>query len=203
MTRSVRVWGIALLAVIGLASCDGSEQVAGPATRLHAQYDFVDGTDGRQYKLVEGQIKVKKLSASAWIGRKGGYVFLEGDTLNGRQTMHVLYVPEGAVSKSTLFTVSIASPHFIKVDLRAQVEVKYRGEVSLVDVGDKGFREPVLLALDHSLVSPEIARDRLKVLYDPEDGKPFQPMPSQIIPGYEQWVIAQLDHFSKYAVAMD
>jgi hypothetical protein len=202
MIRSVTIWGFALLAIVGLASCDGSEPVAlQDAPRV--QGDLVAGSDGRQYTLVEGQIKVKRLSASEWIGRKGGYVFLEGDTVNGRQTMHVLYVPEGAVTKNTLFTISIVSPHFITVDLRAQVEQKYRGETTLVDVGASGFRENILLGLDHSLVSPDIARERLTVLYDPEGGKPFERIPSQIVPGYEQWIVATLSHFSKYAVAMD
>jgi hypothetical protein len=192
----------ALVAVLLAAGCDSSEQMAPVAVQTNAS--VVSAEDGTSYTLIEGQINFKNTSASAWINRSGGMISIEGDNINGRPTMHVLIIPEGAVQKKTLFTMTIASDHFIKVSLRAQVEEKRRGEVTLIDVGQQGFRKPVMLGLDRSLASNLPDPDRpMTILYDPENGLPFEAVPSIVYPGYEQWVIGSLHHFSKYALAMD
>jgi hypothetical protein len=204
MKSSVRMFCVAVFAALFAASCDSSERVTDPAAPgITRSADLVPGADGRQYTLVEGQIKFKKATVSKWISRGGGQLVLEGDSVNGKPTMHVLIVPEDAVTKKTLFTMTIASPHFVRVDLRAQTEQKYRGQTMLVDVGHEGFRRPILLGLDRSLIVEPPLGKSLTVLYDPENGSPFEPVPTEIYAGYEQWVVGYLSHFSKYALAMD
>ena len=203
MKSSVRVLGFALFAALFAVSCDNSERLTEPAT-VRQQFDHVvPGVDGKQYTLLEGQIKFKRATVSKWISRGGGQVILEGDSINGKPTMHVLLVPENAVTKKTLFTMTIASTSHIKVDLRAQIEQKHRGETTLVDVGHLGFKEPILLGLDRSLVANLPVGANLTVLHDPENGSPFEAVPSTIYAGYEQWVVGYLSHFSKYALAMN
>jgi hypothetical protein len=203
MKSSVRVLGFALFAALFAASCDNSERLTEPAPMRQQFSDVVPGNDGKQYTLLDGQIKFKRATVSKWINKGGGQVVLEGDSVNGKPTMHVLVVPEGAVDRKTLFTMTIASPHHIRVDLRAQIEQKYRGETVLIDVGHLGFNKPILLGLDRSLVGALPADAQLTVLYDPDNGSPFQAMPTTIYAGYEQWVIGYLSHFSKYALAMN
>jgi hypothetical protein len=210
MNTRVRVIGnickgtfVAVLAMLLAAGCDSSEQAFAPVKQEQTSASVVGGTDGRTYTLVEGQINFKRATASAWINRGGGTVMIEGDSINGRPTMHVLIVPEGVVKKKTLFTMTIASNHYVRVGLRAQIEHKYRGQVELIDVGHLGFDKPVWLGLDRSLASNVPAGSRLTVLYDPENGQPFEAMPTTVYAGYEQWVIGYLNHFSKYALAMD
>jgi hypothetical protein len=203
MKSSVRVLGFALFAALFAASCDNSDRLIEPAPTRQQASHVVGGTDGKQYTLLEGQIRFKRATASAWISRGGGQVIIYGDSVNGKQTMHVLLVPEGAVKKKTLFTMTIASPHHIRVDLRAQIEQKYRGETTLVDVGHLGFEKPILLGLDRSLVGEVPVEAQLTVLHDPDNGSPFEAVPSTIYAGYEQWVIGYLSHFSKYALAMN
>jgi hypothetical protein len=203
MKSSVRVLGLAMFAALFAVSCDNSERLTEPAP-VRQQFDHVvPGVDGKQYTLLEGQIKFKRATVSKWISRGGGQLVIEGDSVNGKPTMHVLIVPEDAVNKKTLFTMTIASPNHIKVDLRAQVEQKYRGETTLTDVGHLGFKKPILLGLDRSLVGEIPLEAQLTVLHDPEDGSPFEAMPSTIYAGYEQWVVGYLSHFSKYALAMN
>lgn len=204
MKSSVRVFAVALFAALFAVACDNSGRLTDPATpAITRSANLVPGADGRQYTLVEGQIKFKRATVSKWISRGGGALVLEGDSVNGKPTMHVLIVPEDAVRQKTLFTMTIASPHFVRVDLRAQIEVKNRGESTLIDVGQQGFRKPILLGLDRSLIVPPPAGKTLTVLYDPENDRPFEPMPTAIYAGYDQWVIGYLPHFSKYALAMD
>jgi hypothetical protein len=203
MKSSVRVLGFALFAALFAVSCDNSERLTEPAAIRQQFSDVVPGQDGNQYTLLEGQIKFKRATVSKWISRGGGQLILEGDSVNGKPTMHVLIVPEDAVNKKTLFTMTIASPHHIRVDLRAQIEQKYHGETTMVDVGHLGFKKPILLGLDRSLVGTLPIDTRLTVLYDPDNGTPFQAIPTQIFAGYEQWVVGYLSHFSKYALAMN
>lgn len=204
MKSSVRFLGVALFAALFAVSCDSTNRVVEPTTTPARQLSHVvSGNDGKEYTLLEGQIRFKRASVSKWISRGGGQLVLEGDSVNGKPTMHVLIVPEDAVNKKTLFTMTIASNSHIRVGLRAQVEQKYRGESTLIDVGHLGFRRQLLLGLDRSLVANPPVTGTFTVLHDPENGSPFEPVPTFIYAGYEQWVVGYLSHFSKYALAMD
>jgi hypothetical protein len=205
MKSSFRFFGFALFAALFAASCDSSNRLVEPGNSPARQLSHVvSGNDGKEYTLLEGQIKFKRATVSKWISRGGGELVIEGDSINGKPTMHVLIVPEDAVTKKTLFTMTIASNSHIRVDLRAEVEQKYRGESTLVEVGHLGFRKQLLLGLDRSLVvNPPEGATTFTVLHDPENGSPFEPVPTTIYQGYEQWVVGYLSHFSKYALAMN
>lgn len=210
MRRFVRPVYMLFAPLLVLASCDaGDNSMFEPTHTVQADFHAdsipvtVPGDDGKQYTLVEADIKFPKLSASKWIGKDGGYVILEGSSRDGlKKIMHVLIIPDGAVQHRTLFTMTVSSSHFIKVDLRAQIERKQKGDRVLVDVGQNGFNTPVMLALDHSLANVADP-SRLTLLYDPENGQPWHDMGGFVFNGYENWVVAYLPHFSKYAVALD
>jgi hypothetical protein len=209
MSRFIRPVSLLFTAALVLASCDAANDVmfepthSIQPTHLDSALTTVPGDSGKQFTLVEADIKFPKLTASKWINKGGGSVVLEGTSRDGlHKVMHVLMVPEGAVHHRTLFTMSVASSHFIKVDLRAQIEKKVKGDSQLIDVGHLGFNKPILLGLDLSLASvPDSSR--VTVVYDPENGQPWQDMKGFTYEGYEKWIVAYLNHFSKYAVALD
>jgi hypothetical protein len=113
--------------------------------------------------------------------------------------VHAVSIPEGAVAKRTLFTISIASSDHIEVDLRAQVEQKG----GLKDVGHLGFRKPVYLFLSYAYATNVTDASHLTILHNPENGNPHERVGGDILFGVDKYVIAKLDHFSKYALAMD
>jgi hypothetical protein len=209
MSRFVRPVHVLFATLLFLASCDATDDMLEPthgvqATHLDTANIDVPATDGGEYTLVEADIKFSKLFASRWIDRSGGSVVLEGISRDGTQkVMHVLIVPKGAVQKKTLFTMHVASSHHIKIDLRAQAERKVKGVTELVDVGHLGFRTPVMVALDHSLATNVTDPTELTLMYDPENGRPWEPKGGTLVEGYENWLVTYLDHFSKYAVALD
>jgi hypothetical protein len=215
MRRIVRPIYVLFAAVLVFASCDAANDVMFENTSDQADWlandtiitsdaVTVPGDSGREYTLVEADIKFPKLTASRWINRDGGYVVLEGTSRDGtKKVMHVLWVPEGAVHRKTLFTITVASSHFIKVDLRAQTERKVKGDRQLIDVGHLGFNTPVMVALDHSLASNVVDRTRLTLLHDPENGQKWEDVGGFIFNGYDNWLVTYLNHFSKYAVALD
>jgi hypothetical protein len=215
MRRIVRPAYLLFAAVLVLASCDAADNLMFDETPA-GQSDWlandtitatdpvtVPGDSGSQYTLVVAETKYRKLAASRWIDRDGGYVMLEGTSRDGlKKVTHVLMVPKGAVQQRTLFTMTVTSSHFIKVDLRAQIQKKVKRDRVLIDVGHNGFNTPVLLGLDHSLANVA-DRSRLTLLHDPENGQPWEDMHGFVFDGYENWVVAYLNHFSKYAVALD
>lgn len=211
MRRIVRPANLLFAALFVIVSCDAADDVMFEPKRPPIQAEYmssdsvviVPGDDGKPYTLVQADIKFLKLTASQWINKGGGHVVLEGTSRDGlSKVMHVLIVPEGAVRQRTLFTMTVTSSHFIKVDLRAQVERKVKGDRELIDVGHLGFKTPITLALDHSLASVA-DRSRLRLLHDPENGMPWEDMRGFVFDGYENWIVANLNHFSKYAVALD
>jgi hypothetical protein len=209
MSRFTRPGSLLFTALLVIASCDAANDMLEPANQVQATHldttsITIPSTDGKEYTLVEADIRFPKLSASKWVGRDGGNVVLEGVSQDGTQkVMHVLIVPKGSVQKKTLFTMHVASSHYIKVDLRAQTERKVKGVTELVDVGHLGFRTPVMIALDHSLAINVTDPAQLTLMYDPENGRPWEPKGGTVVEGYENWLVTYLDHFSKYAVALD
>jgi hypothetical protein len=192
-------WVTTLLGMLLLlAGCDDAAVPTEPFARPAFSH-VVKGTDGGEYTLVAGQIPATVLSESKWIGKEGGSVFLWGGYKDGRIIAHAVTIPEGAVSKRTLFTISIASSDHIEVDLRAQVEQKN----GLKDVGHLGFRKPVYLFLSYAYATNVSDASRLTILYDPENGNAHQRVGGQVLFGLDKYVFVQLDHFSKYALAMD
>lgn len=191
-----------LAAVVVVAGCDQAAEPLAPDVALAPQSVLVPGTDGKTYTLVEGQLRTTKRSASAWIGPLGGTVVLPGENRGDLlPSFHSIVVPPLAVLKPTLFTISIASDKYISVDLRAQEKTLF----GLKDVGHKGFNLPVVLWLSYAeatnLVNVDLSG--LTILHDPENGQPFEPVPSLVQLGVHKYVIGTLFHFSKYAMAVD
>jgi hypothetical protein len=152
--------------------------------------DVVRAEDGRDYTLAAGQIPTTALSESKWIGPEGGEVVLGG---------HSITVPVGAVSRSTLFTISVARQH-IGVDLRARIHV---GNGSVIDIGPQGFKKPIRLVLSFEYATNVQNPARLTVLHDPENGQPHQLMGGSLQADNQKSVAVELRHFSKYALGMD
>jgi hypothetical protein len=188
-----------VLAIAGVASCDSTEAPMAPAA-LQPSHAVVSGSDGKEYTLVEGQLPYSMPTASAWIGKDGGWVYLWGGYKDGRATVHAINVPEGAVTKPTLFSINIASDQYVQVDLRAQV-LDNKG--SLKDVGKNGFRKPVYLLLTYAWATNVTDASKLTILYDPENGNTHQKIGGEVLFGLDKYVVVELSHFSKYAMALD
>jgi hypothetical protein len=149
---------------------------------------------------VSGELNTQKREASAWIDRQGGMVFINGDTINGKPQMWGLYVPKNAVRRPTLFCVRMVGNFHAQVRLTAH-EQDRKG--AWINVGKAGFREPVYLLMTYAYATNVIDPATLTILYDPENGGAFQRTKSfKYRIENNDFVIAELNHFSKYAMAM-
>jgi hypothetical protein len=186
-------------AALFTASCNDASVTEAPAIR--AQFDdVVPGSDGKAYTLVSGELNTTTRSASAWIDREGGMVFIEGDSVNGKPQMWGLYIPKNAVRRRTLFCVKMVGNFHAQVRLTAH-EQDRKG--NWVNVGKAGFREPVYLLMTYAYATNVVDPSTLTILYDPENGSPFQTTKSfRYLLENNDFVIAELSHFSKYAMAM-
>lgn len=195
------VLAMVMAAVVVIAGCEKATEPLAPDVPAVPQSTLVPGSDGKTYRLVEGQLQTTKQSVSAWIGPLGGTLILPGKSNDILPSFHALVVPPLAVLKPTLFTMSIASDRYIMVDLRAQERTLF----GMKDVGGRGFNLPVVLWLSYADAKNLLKVDlfRLTILHDPENGQPFEPVPSLVQVGVHKYVIGTLFHFSKYAMAVD
>ena len=189
--RNLRGLVPGLLLLLALGACDqspnSSPSPTGPGDILSS-----GGTLGG-YTLVNDPILPRLISepvnVSKLIGLSGGSLELFG---------HRLTVPVGAVLEPTLFTlVALPSGH-VEVHLTA-VSTNLLGRV--INVGSNGFRKPVKVTLSYSRSTnvqdpSELFVLRAKGLL----GEP-QVMPS-VVDELRQTVTADLDHFSRYYIAM-
>jgi hypothetical protein len=199
--KRFRALVLALLTTGGtvlMAACDTATSVETqmPAVR---SYDAVPATDGQEYTLVQGDLPEAEDSASAWIGRDGGMVVVAGGLKDGKPTMHGVYVREGTVNKPTLFTVKRLGGNQVGVRLDARTQSR---NGTWTDVGGKGFRKPVYLFMTYAWATNVTDPSRLVILYDPEDGKAHEKTRSQVILDTNLFVTAELEHFSKYVMAV-
>jgi hypothetical protein len=189
----------ALAAALFTASCNDASVTEAPAVR--AQFDdVVPGSDGKAYTLVSGELNTTTRSASAWIDREGGMVFIEGDSVNGKPQMWGLYVPKNTVRQNTLFCVRMVGNSHAQVRLTAHIQDK---KGNWINVGKTGFRAPVYLLMTYAYATNVVDPSTLTILYDPENGGAFQTTKSfRYLLENNDFVIAELSHFSKYAMAM-
>ena len=159
----------------------------------------VRATDGRRYQLVEGQISAVSDSASMWIGPEGGTLELLGEVKDSQQTKHVIVVPEGAVQHNTLFTLTLASDEYVSVELRAEVPLP-NGQ--LRDVGAYGFFKRIQVQLSYAWGTNVDDTKSLTILWDPKNGRAHEKVGGTISRSNKQ-IMVELDHFSKYSVALD
>jgi hypothetical protein len=157
--------------------------------------------------------------SAEWIDRQGGYVVIFGTSGSGDTIAHVLSVPKNAVRNRTLFCMRLFNSNHMQVKLKAVALEKVRGEVTEVNVGKDGFREPVELYMSYhqALVtrmdaagqpyqSPLTVEEaqRLYVAYEPEGTTtPTDRMPTANLSAWDKYIVAKLPHFSKYVMMLD
>lgn len=213
-SRMRRGFGLAIAVLIGTSACADLDQAAAPPDQLAPQAQLL-APDG-EFRLVRGMFpspmgnaascdvrgveRGDRLQSAVWIDQRGGVVTVLGGLVRLRIVAHVLTVPPRAVSGRTLFCMKLEPTNHMQVRLYAHA---LDAEGNVIDVGGAGFNRPVVLALSAVTVdlSSSLMR-RLVVVYDPENGSPLERTTS-----FSLWptatVIAELDHFSKYAMAVD
>lgn len=132
--------------------------------------------------LVETTVKVVEQLGMALIGPLGGVVEVAD---------HALQVPASAVSSPTVFSMRAIEGTTIEVELRA------RDASTGEDVGEKGFDRPVRLSLSYADAN---VRDpsTLTIVRIEADGSKTKL--KSTVDRENQQVIAELDHFSRYAL---
>ena len=124
--------------------------------------------------------------ASAVFGVLGGVLSVGG---------HSVTVPQGAVLEPTLFTMLTPSTPVIDVELNALVPGVLRGLLRTLVL----FRNPVTLELSYANARGDIDPDRLVIVRLLGDDR-YEILPTQV-DKRRQVIRAELDHFSKYAMA--
>lgn len=180
--------GIAVsLLALSLWACDagrGPEPHALLGPSLDAEYNQGTVASFRRVRGADGEGSV-----SATIGATGGKLTL-GE--------HELFVPRGAVDAPTLFQMTLEDADYIQVDLTATQTL---GDGTVLDVGERGFRLPVTLKLSYQNVLESVQPSQLTIVWMRPDGI-LEQTPSRVIPGLKR-VESSLDHFSRYAVAIN
>jgi hypothetical protein len=128
----------------------------------------------------------KQEFTSGIFGVLGGVLSLAG---------HSVDVPRGAVLEPTLFTMLTPATPVIDVELNALVPAGLRALLRTVGL----FRQPVTLELSYARAKGEIDPDHLVVVRLLDDGT-FEILPTQV-DKRRKVIRAELDHFSKYAMA--
>lgn len=128
--------------------------------------------------------------ASAWIGPAGGTV---------STAAYTLIVPANAVSKNTLFKIEPTNTGYYIVDLHAYQKGGLLN-LSLIDVGSKGFLKPVTLRMSYANATNVEDPQDLLIVYVSSGGVEVK---TSVVNTTTKTVSASLDHFSKYAMATD
>jgi hypothetical protein len=188
-----RTMMLALASVLFLSGCDHSPtapDVTAPEQTAQAEVVVPNG----DYTLIESPVMSNGLLGGL-LRLVGGVLDLVVDIigLDGgilKLDHHQLVVPQGAVEQPTKFQMELVPNRLLMVDLTAT-----RGRR---DVGEQGFDKPVTLTLSFKGAK---VRDPSKVfiLRVMPDGR-HERLPS-VVDLEKQTVSAQLDHFSKYAMA--
>ena len=154
-------------------------------TRNDPSYDYTAG----QYQLVSGTNWSNiQINSSRVIGPAGGQLTLG---------LHELVIPEGAVSKPTVFRMSKQLGPHILVDLEA-VDQKSGQELD-------SFDRPVELRLSYRFVPINGADlNRMVILWLKEGSTTGElvPVPTRLV-RQTKHVVGSLTHFSRYAMGMN
>jgi hypothetical protein len=179
----------ALVLLLTVAACDRGSDYSNHPT---APQSFLSGSTYGGYKLANDPLLPGllqgQLSITGLLGTVGGTLDVLG---------HSIFVPKGAVSKPTLFTVFALPGGYVEVDLRAGL----RGILGiLIDIGGRGFNEPVTVTLSYERSTNIPDPSKLVVLrLNGLFGEP-EVIPTTVDP-VNKTVSAKLDHFSRYAIA--
>ena len=183
-----------LLLSIAIAGCDRPEERSGliPTAPEALVGSLLGGESVQGYTLVKDPLVpgiTSALSKGSLIGFSGGQVELLG---------HTLIVPLGAVTKPTLFTLTVLPTGYVEVELLATT-TSLLGVV--VDVGSNGFLKPVPVKLTYSRATNVSDPTKLRILRIKSllgYGK-YEVLPSRVDQA-SRTVTADLDHFSRYTM---
>lgn len=128
----------------------------------------------------------RKIFASELIGILGGVLNLD---------LHSVIVPKGAVLQTTLFTAFAPSTPVVDVELNALVGNLLGGVLRLLGL----FEKPVMVELSYARATNVTDPSKLVIVRILDNGS-YEIMPSTV-DTKRKVVRAQLDHFSKYAMA--
>jgi len=179
----------ALVLVLGFAACDRGPDYSNHPT---APQSFLSGGTYGGYTLANEPLLAgllqQPLSVTGLLGTVGGTLEVLG---------HTLYVPDGAVRKKTLFSVLALPGGYVEVDLNASLLGLLGG---LLNIGEQGFNKPVTVTLSYkrSTNVPDPSKlviIRLNGLFGTPEEVPTR------VDLVNKTVSADLDHFSRYAVA--
>ncbi|MEX2570683.1 MAG: hypothetical protein WD737_05210 [Gemmatimonadota bacterium] len=185
MTKFIKQFStLSVLAMsLFLWSCDNIGQTTAPTGDLNPRgYAIFSSTTGEQFVVIRESEDLGIVSGS--IGAAGGELHLGN---------HSLYVPEGAVEQSTVFTMSRADDELVRLRLSATVNDHN-------DVGSAGFEKPVRLTISFSGAEdlPE-STDKLEVIYFRPDGL-VDPQSTWLDVSNES-ASGELPHFSDFGLA--
>lgn len=172
-----------LLLPLLLWSCDSADTPTGALASPSSGPAL--STTGSSYYVVKGNDGDTGLTAVV-IGPEGGVLKI-GE--------HELSIPADAVSEPTVFSMSVADPEHIRVNLSA-TRISSSGE--LVNVGKAGFLKPVQLTLSYSTATEPVNDGELLVLWARSDGT-LEAQPTTVDPATKR-VKADLGHFSGYLI---
>lgn len=193
-----RIGALALAAIV-VSGISCSQDVAAPQLEPAPTETELLGLDGLlggllgpsevgDYTLVQERLGLPlDLDVSKIIGINGGSISLLG---------HTITVPAGAVDRPVLFTLLLARPGYVEVELDATISGLFG---RIIDVGERGFEKPVALTLTYSRATNVSDPSKLVILRLLPGGA-IEEMPSTL-DTQSRTVTAQLDHFSRYCLA--
>ena len=172
-------------ALLAVSACNMTDATSPVGTYNLPSYDYTNGS----YQLVTGtNWDNMEISSSRIIGPNGGQLTLG---------LHELVIPEGAVTKPTVFRMSKKMGPHILVDLEAR-DQKSGQEID-------AFAQSVELRLSYKFVpltGAELNRMAILWLRQGSETGELVPVPTHIDRKHKQ-LIGSLTHFSRYAMGMN
>jgi hypothetical protein len=198
MTRSLKTLFVALvIATPMLSSCSESIDPTSAAPVVAPQQGLIGdllGVVGDVVGLVGTIVTGPDANGDAvekWIGSGGGSLTTAAYTLT---------VPSGAVSQSTRFRITPTNTGAYAVDLSAHRKGGLLN-LSLIEVGSKGFAKPVKLTIKYANATNVTAPNSLVILYIRSDGT--VETQTTVVNTTTETANSSLSHFSKYAMAQN
>lgn len=199
---SLRPAALALVVALGFGACEGAEPTGvGLVPVLVPSFEESEQGEGEEdgEKVTEdGYSGATK--AAAWIGSSGGSLNLAG---------HSLVVPKRAVSQSMCFTIELGTGDYVDVDLHAWsmessegCEVEEDGEEEGWDgtLWTGEFDVPVQLSLTYSRANN--VSDPSVLVVGWEKSSTEMDLLDSWVDQTAETVSAELDHFSRYVMAV-
>ncbi|HUP88459.1 MAG TPA: hypothetical protein VM100_03880 [Longimicrobiales bacterium] len=191
MKRFFRALVVALVLTTPILS--GCADSTGPvtATQVQPQNGLITDLLGTVLNLVGGLISGADANgpdASVWIGPAGGTV---------TTAAYTLIIPANAVTKSTRFDIEPLNTGVYSVELHAYQKGGLLN-LSLIDVGSKGFLKPVTLRMSYAKAYNVTDPNALVIVYFAQGIVEIKPSAIDLV---NKTVTSQLNHFSKYCMA--